>query len=124
MPKIVCHPDNWEAVKTKINKGHFDRMGFMFDEFRVQTNSHMDRDKPTGRYTIKGSEKPVEKDKLQIKESLIEYGPEDVDWLLYSGRITQEREMLFCLVEDSLFWMRHESLPMLPTRTILLNTTA
>jgi hypothetical protein len=73
---------------------------------------------------IRDSEKTVEKDKLQIKDSLVEYGPEDIDWLLYAGRVTEEREMLFYLVEDSLFRMRYEAMPILPTRTILLNTTA
>ena len=125
MKTIVCHPSNWEAVKAKINRGHFDGPGVgMFDDFTVKTNPHMDRDKPTGRYTILASEKTVEKDKLQIKESLVEYGPEDIDWLLYSGRVTEEREMLFFVVNESLFRMRYESMPILPSRTILLNTTA
>jgi len=86
---IVCHPDNWNAVKSQIDQGEFDRNGFMFEEFKVRIDSHMERDKPTGRYRMRSGESF---EKLKFKTHLIEYGPEDLDWLIYAGVVIEERE--------------------------------
>src|SRR5262245_38786373 len=102
MPTIMCHPANVELLRKAINQGTFDNgmspsphRWFSFDSFTIQPSSLMERDKPTGRYIVGG--KAVSKDAIRIHERFIEYGPEDLEWLLYSGRIREEREPLFLL---------------------------
>ena len=123
MPSIVCHPDNWEAVKAKIDRGQFDKPGSMFAEFRVRTNPHMERDKPTGKYRLPNG-KSVAKEQVVVKERFIEYGPEDVDWLMYSGVITEEREMVFYVVDDAMFRMSYNPMPPVLDRRIIYMPTA
>lgn len=123
MPSIVCHPDNWEAVKSKIDRGQFDKPGSMFAEFRVQTDPHMVRDKPTGKYRLPNG-KTVAKEQVIVKERFIEYGPEDVDWLLYAGVITEEREMVFYVVDDAMFRMSYNPMPPVLDRRIIYMPTA
>lgn len=123
MPSIVCHPDNWEAVKAKIDRGQFDKPGSMFAEFRVRTNPHMERDKPTGRYKLSNG-KTVAKEKIFIKERFVEYGPEDVDWLLYAGIITEEREMVLYVVDDAMFRMSYNPMPPVLDRRVIYMPTA
>lgn len=99
MPSIVCHPDNWEAVNAKIDRGQFD--------------------KPTGKYRLPNG-KSVAKEQVVVKERFIEYGPEDVDWLLYAGVITEEREMVFYVVDDAISY--NPMPPVLDRRIIYMPT--
>lgn len=123
MPSIVCHPDNWEAVKAKIDRGQFDKPGSMFAEFRVRTNPHMERDKPTGRYKLPHG-KVVAKEEIVVRERFIEYGPEDVEWLIYAGIITEEREMVFYVIDDAMFRMSYNPIPPVLDRRIIYMPTA
>ena len=123
MPSIVCHPDNWEAVKAKIDRGQLDKPGSMFLEFRVRTNPHMERDKPTGKYKLPNG-KAVAKDEIVVKERFVEYGPEDVEWLIYAGIITEEREMVFYVIDDAMFRMSYNPIPPVLDRRIIYMPTA
>ena len=116
MIKLICHPDNWEFLKTKINRGDFDSLGAYFD---VQTNKYMDKTKPTGKYIVDG--KAVDKSEIRIKHRFIEYGPEDIEWLLYAGIIREEQEMLFYEVNDSMFRMSMDYAPLFSNPRIFFN---
>lgn len=123
MPLIVCHPDNLAAVQVQLDRGHFDKPGFMSDTFRVRTNSHMDRDRPTGKYRLPDGS-VVERGKIVVKTRLVEYGPEDVDWLLYAGVITEDRTMVVNVIDDAMFRMSYYTMPpVLDRRVIYLPTT-
>lgn len=123
MWSIICHPDNWEAVKANIDRGSFDKPRSMFAEFRVRTNPHMERDKPTGKYRLPNG-KSVAKEQVVVKEQFIEHGPEDVDWMLYAGVITEEREMVFYVVYDAMFRMSYNPMPPVLDRKIIYMPTA
>lgn len=111
MPTILCHPANWEEVKSKIEQGQFNKQrGSMFADFRVRTDPSIDQFKPTGRYKLQDG-KTVDKSSINIKTKFIEYGPEDVDWLVYAGLITEEQEMVFFVIEDTMFRVRHDFMP-------------
>lgn len=121
MPSIVCHPDNWDSVKAKLDRGQFDKPGEMFAEFRVRTDKHMERDKPTGRYKLPNG-KAVAKDEIVVKERFVEYGPEDVEWLVYAGIITEEREMLFYVIDDTMFRVAYDFAPIMLDRRVIFTT--
>jgi hypothetical protein len=123
MPSIVCHPDNWEAVKAKIDRGQFDKPGSMFAVFEVRTNPQMERDKPTGRYKLP-SGKAVAKDEIVVKERFVEYGPEDFEWLIYAGIVTEEREMVFYVIDDAMIRMSYDFAPIMPDRRVIFNTVS
>ncbi len=82
----------------------------MFADFRVRTDPSIDQFKPTGRYKLQDG-KTVDKSSINIKTKFIEYGPEDVDWLVYAGLITEEQEMVFFVIEDTMFRVRHDFMP-------------
>jgi len=123
MPLIVCHPANWEAVKAKLDRGQFDKPGSMFAEFRVRTNPHMERDKPSGRYKLPNG-KAVAKEEIIVKERFVEYGPEDFEWLVYAGIITEEREMVFYVIDDAMFRMSYNLMPPVLDRRVIYMLTA
>ena len=115
MPTIICHPENWELVKRKINKGDFCKPGHYFEHFNIRTNEHMDKDKPTGKFRLP-SGKVVERDMVSIRQRFVTYGPEDCESLVYAGIITEEREPLFVVMEDSPFRIRMDYSPMIADR--------
>lgn len=100
MKTLVCHPDNLKKIKKELKSELPEDSVFSgCPLFNVRTDSTLDRDKPTGRYVLP-SGTAVEKEKIRITYRFIEYGPEDLPWLLYAGIVTEERELLFYLVDD------------------------
>ena len=120
MPTIICHPDNFEALKRKVDKGEFTRPGFTFADFRVATSSAMERDKPSGRYKLPGG-RIAEKADIIVEDRFVTYGPEDLEWLLYAGIMSEERELVFMLVDDIIFGPRQGYGPVITDRRILFN---
>lgn len=118
---IFCHPDNLEAIKSQIDRGQFDKPGSMFAEFQVRTNSHMERDKPTGRYRLPNG-RSVYKDEIVVRDRFIEYGPEDIEWLVCAGIVTEEREMVFYAIDDPVFKLSFDMSPVLDRRIIFAAT--
>jgi len=112
MKTIVTHPDNvnWlqaklEAEERKSNPDSFH--GFfspLLFSFTIKPNPNIERDKATGRYKLFDG-RTVAKADICIRTKFITYGPEDIDWLLSMGLITEERERLFYEVDER-FTMR------------------
>jgi hypothetical protein len=123
MPSVICHPDNWDHVKKLIDGGKFDRKYGRWAEFRIFTDSNVDRDKPSGKYTLPGG-KQVSKDDIRLRDRFIEYGPEDVEWLLYAGVISEGREMVFHVIDDSYFRSSFNMEPTILDRRIIFTGTA
>ncbi len=103
MKRIFCHPENWRAVRSAFKH---ELNGFGIE---IHTNPFMEKTKPTGKYVIGG--KVFEKSEIRVKHKFIEYGPEDLDWLLYAGIATEDREMLFYVVDESMFRMSMDYAP-------------
>ena len=65
-------------------------------EWRVETCPFLPKDEETGLYVLPDG-RAVTKEKVEIRERFATYGPEDLPWLLYSGRVTREKRVLYFL---------------------------
>lgn len=117
MPKIITHPDNLAALKREVDSGSHDT-GRLFNSIEIQTNRHMDRDKPTGRFILPGGT-VADRDAVRVEERFVEYGPEDIEFLLWAGIIREEREALFYQIDDSAFRMMFDFMPMTTQRYVM-----
>ena len=122
MPRIVCHPDNLTVLRKQVDAGRFDDPRSMWNDFVIQTNSAMQREKPTGKYRLPDG-RIVERDQIKLSERFTEYGPEDLDWLLLVGLVTEEKELLFYVIKDSLFTTTFNMAPLTTHRSVILMNT-
>lgn len=106
MSYIVTHPDNLTCLKQKLNEAP-DIKAFRLDSplssfgIAIKSNPHMERDKPAGKYRVHATGMILDKRAFKLQEGrFIEYGPEDIPYLLLRGVITELREPLFYEVRD------------------------
>lgn len=123
---IVAHPDNIAALEKAIHRGEFDPpdRGMLWSSaFTIRADPHMEKDKPTGKYKTP-SGKLITRDQIRFRSKYITYGPEDLHWLLAAGHLTEEREMLFYVVDMSfLKSFIHMPMIMQPQRSIIATST-
>lgn len=123
--KIASHPANIEAVRKLCQEGKIGERQFrLFEDFEFISNPHLDRDRPNGKYRTLGGQ-PVAKADFSMKTRFVEYGPEDVDWLVMAGIVVECREMYFYILNDFEFRMRFDMMPMVmhqPMGFLLANT--
>jgi hypothetical protein len=100
MTILVTHPDNVGVLRNSFAarrevRSRFSPYTSLFPSIEIRANACLERDKPTGRYRIKGES--VARDPVDVKIStrFVDYGPEDIPYLLYAGMIEEEREMIF-----------------------------
>ena len=58
-----------------------------------------------GLYSIPGCPDPVSADGVRFSTPFIEYGPEDLDFLLYAGIVTEHRSTLFYIRNCQAIWV-------------------
>lgn len=95
---FITHPDNLQHVKRIL--GH---TRYRFAWPPIKTSPYMERDKPTGRYILRGGV-VVDRAQVRVVSPFVEYGPEDVEYLVLAGVIKEEREPLFYEVRESLYF--------------------
>lgn len=99
MPTLFTHPANVKVLREHIEHGVYDAGNFMPLFFTIRSNEFMDKAKPTGRYVMPDG-KAVERNAVAIRGRFVDYGPEDIDYLVYAGVIRAEMEMLVTLMDD------------------------
>lgn len=106
MTTIYCHPDNLQKLKAAVSRGEFNqrRQSIFSDEIKVVASPHVDKHKPTGRYLMPVGP-PLEPKDVRIRTRFIDYGPEDVDYLVYAGVIKPEVEAYYYVVDEPAFRM-------------------
>lgn len=110
---VLCHPRNYEAVQKVLRDRYAvsrrDRapdgatvLGLPLHglPFEVRTSEYLDVDRPTGRYVLPGG-KVVPANQVKLRTRFVTYGPEDIHWLLFSGVIREEREMVVYALEEA-----------------------
>ena len=114
MAHIVTHPDNVDLLRRKIGQSlDFKTKGQSLDDLwgsppslcgiTIKTNPHMERDKPSGKYRVIPTGKVLAKDAFRLQEGrFIEYGPEDIPYLLMRGVIEELRDPLFLQISDAM----------------------
>ena len=91
---IVSHPQNLKALEDRLKKEpELDQQLFKAT-FRLQPNSSMPIDEPTGKYRQPDGivARPSE---IRINYKFFSYGPEDLEFLKYAGIITEVRRAVF-----------------------------
>lgn len=77
----------------------------------------MDRYKATGKVILPDGTKQS-KSEFRMSERFIDYGPEDVQLLLWCGVIREELETLFYVMGESMFRSRMDSVPIATFRPL------
>ena len=111
MKTIVTHPANFHLLQSTMSgvaARDIDSLtgGIPFQPgFSIRASSSMERDRPTGRFVLPNG-RAVNRDQVRVYEPFVSYGPEDIEYLLYSGWIDEEREPLFYIMDDTTWPMR------------------
>ena len=121
MKTIVTHPANYNLLKSTMQSvAARDINGVSISpEFRIKVDPYMERYRLTGRFVLPDG-RVVERGQVRVYEPFASYGPEDIDYLLYSGWIDEDREMVFFVFDDSAFKMKIDLGPIIhEPRTVL-----
>lgn len=114
MKRIICHPDNLPLLKQCAN--HFDMGASPSVSIPVTTSRYMEKDKPTGRIIAPdGTASDREGWEFQ-RDDFTTWEETDLPWLLALGIVTEERELLFYMMEDPLVIARADRFPLIPGR--------
>lgn len=121
MTTIITHPRNLELLRKAVDAGEYDR-GQTFPMITIRTSESMEPDKPTGRFILPGG-RAVKREEIRLRKGrFVEYGPEDVGYLLFAGVIREEREPLFYMMEDR-FMIKAFEMPIItPMRSVIVNS--
>jgi hypothetical protein len=103
--RIVSHPANIDALMKTVQSGKFDGQLRGWESVELIRNDLMERDKPNGKYQLPDG-RTVEKADVIVSTRFIDYGPEDVDYLVMTWAIKECREMKFLIMDDSLLRFR------------------
>lgn len=105
MRVYVTHPDNAKWLRKELHKifetekKPFDinnpfAIDVSYPPFQIRESAYLNRDTLTGRYILPTGE-VVEKENIRIVSRFHEYGPEDLELLLFAGLVQEERTRLF-----------------------------
>lgn len=102
---LVTHPDNMDAIRSFIQKWFAEN--YPQESFRwgwpawltIQTNKDMDRYAPSEKIRMPDG-RIVKREDFVWPTRFVTYGPEDLRWLMWSGVIDEQLEMLFYLIDE------------------------
>lgn len=124
MPTLHTHPDNVKTLLKHIDQGVYDAGNFMPMFFTVRDCAFMPKTKPTGRFVMPDGS-VVDRSDVSIRERFVNYGPEDIDYLIYVGAIREETEILVTLMDDMWQFRMATNMPfVMQNRHVLVNTTS
>lgn len=122
MPTLVTHTENVKTLQEHINKGVYDDGNFMPLFFTIRGNEFMEKTKKTGRYIMPSGD-VVDRSTVSIRDRFVEYGPEDIEFLVYAGVIREETEMLVTMVDDMwLFRMMVDTPFVMENRRVIVSS--
>ena len=104
--RIIAHPVNIEALRCQIK-----RSDIVLDNLELIANEMIPRDRPTGKYQLPTGEL-VEAGMVFVRTRFFQYGPEDLEYLLFAGIVSEEREMVFYQLDDR--WLNKMSCDLIP----------
>lgn len=94
---LYTHPSNLEEVK-KVAQGmeRRDPTGFLDMVFgvEVRTSPWLPKSRKTGKYVLPDGS-VVDAEDVRVDGRFVEYGPEDLEVLLFFGIVTEHEELLF-----------------------------
>lgn len=102
MKRLYCHPDNLDAIRTKVGAVPVGPGKFAIADLLIEASEAVQKDKPTGKYRLPCGN-VVLPERVNVRTRFIDYGPEDLDWLVFAGIVAEEREPCFFFVDESAF---------------------
>ncbi len=97
MKYVVVHPENAAWIRRHLcNTQREEQIRLM--GFQIVEDPHVPIEEPSGCWILPDRCIVIRED-IKIRDRFIEYGPEDFEWLKYSGRIREHFERVFYLVD-------------------------
>lgn len=120
--KIFSHPQNIEALRNQFEKEKdCGPRGLMYAThwcgIEFVADPRLPIDTWTGRYILPDGQ-IVKKSEIRIRTRWIDYGPDDLEWLLYAGIVTEERTILFHKVDTLDFAAAYDPAPIIHDRRV------
>jgi len=103
---ILCNPASYEKLKEEIGARVQNKPGPFPTVFgnsspllgiKIIATDTVPATQPSGKFIVDGEE--VEREDVRVEERFIEYGPEDIEYLLRSGRIKHHEVLYYYLVD-------------------------
>jgi hypothetical protein len=73
---------------------------------KIKTDPAIPINEATDRYIL-SDKSVVLKNDVRVNDKFVEYGPEDIDYLLYAGIIKLEKRIIICTNEQRMFFDTH-----------------
>ena len=102
-----------------VDGRHFNGQLLHFEYVELITNDCLDRDRPNGKVRIPGGP-DIAKESFSMRTRFVEYGPEDLEWLIMSGIVEECREMYFYILNEMFFRSSLDFAPMFPDPRFLV----
>lgn len=106
MKVVYCHPENKEHFDLLSKKPETPGSPYgalIFTEcfgLPIIFSYDVPRLGVTGNYVNRSTQESMDKHNLKVKEPFVTYGPEDIDYLLYCGKVTKEIGPVLWAVEE------------------------
>lgn len=103
--RVYVHPDNVEAFRNglwKLKTRVAENMHWTFNPEHVPIEivpcDFVPKGERTGLYFLPNGKK-VERDRIRVVERFVAYGPEDLRYLIYSGKVVEEVQVAGYVME-------------------------
>lgn len=117
--RLYVHPDNVEVFRNGMQRLHAQVAENAHIEFNLEympieivPSDFVPKGEPTGLYILPNGAK-VKREDICIVERYLTYGPEDLRYLLYSGKVKVDIEMVAMMIDDMfpMDWIREAMAP-------------
>lgn len=98
---LITHPSNIEKIEqlSVVDDSLASSMHLFHKGYKLIECRFMPATRPSGMYSINGCGR-YDKEQIRIKTPFIEYGPEDLEYLIYAGIVKELEEMnILCINE-------------------------
>jgi len=99
----ICHPETLDELVDALGDNRPSAMGLggpvTFGGIPVRTSPYVEKDRPSGRYEMPDGSCVLPED-IRFEGRFVEYGPEDIELLLYMGVIKEDREPVIMVIPD------------------------
>lgn len=107
--KIYTHPANLSLLRERYERGEYDALPGGPWGIEIVANSHLSPSEPTGRYLLPdgaGGWRPVALEAIRLRSRFVEYGPEDLGYLLLAGLARPEIAPRFYMIRETPLHLR------------------
>lgn len=116
MITIVCHPNNYQFIKTKVIGPAKDTIPNV--NIEIVTDEYVAEKERTGKFLLPNG-CAVEEPDIYYRTPLITYGPEDKEYLLYTGIIKHHYKIVFYMLNNDFNKYMIPSKPEIPNKSFI-----